>query len=187
MKSWIETCKVLDSSVDELVDDAIRRNVSLVIEGVSLLPSKKLIDRFNAAGGLACGVLLVVSDEEVLKNLLLKRGFKTGNKGAEENNLESFDRVRLIQDEMKKLAKESGWGIIEQRVDPDPLDVVANELFKASACRMKDALIDELEEDCVLNFKSTDSKPAINDLVRAEKENLEVAEAEELKEQQLEI
>ena len=120
----------------------------------------------------------------MLKNLLLKWGFKTGNKGAEENNLESFDRVRLIQDEMKKLAKESGWAIIEQRVDPDPLDVVANELFKASACRMKDALIDELEEDCVLNFKSSPvSKPAISDLVRAEKENLEVAEAEELKEQ----
>ena len=74
--------------------------------------------------------------------------------------------------------------MIEQRVDPDPLDVVADELFKASACRMKDALIDELEEDCVLNFKSAaESKPAINDLVRAEKEHLEVVEAEELKEQ----
>ena len=155
-----------------------------MIEGVSLRPSKKLIDRFTAAGGTACGVLLVVSNEEVHKNMLLKRGFMTGNKGAEEKKLKSFDRVRLIQDEMTRSAKESGWVMIEQRVDPDPLDVVADELFKASACRMKDALIDELEEDCVLNFKSAAaSKPAINDLVRAEKEHLEVVEAEELKEQ----
>ena len=41
--------------------------------------------------------------------------------------------------------------LIELWVDPNPLDVVAKELYRALACMMKDELIDELEEDCMLN------------------------------------
>lgn len=181
VKSWIETCKVLDSSVQGLVDDAIQRGVSLVLEGVSIQPSRKWIDKFTAAGGTACGVLLVVSKEEVHKSLLLKRGFMTGNTGAEEMKLKSFDRVRLIQDEMIRSAKESGWVLIEQRVDPDPLDVVADELYKVAACQMKDVLMDDLEEDCVLPPSS--KPPVLKELIRAEKEELESAATGDSKEE----
>eukprot|EP00578_Thalassiosira_sp_NH16_P022927 CAMPEP_0181082832 /NCGR_PEP_ID=MMETSP1071-20121207/3833_1 /TAXON_ID=35127 /ORGANISM="Thalassiosira sp., Strain NH16" /LENGTH=213 /DNA_ID=CAMNT_0023164447 /DNA_START=226 /DNA_END=867 /DNA_ORIENTATION=+ len=181
VKSWLETCKVLDSSVEGLVDDAIERGVSLVLEGVAIHPSKKLIDKFTQAGGTACGVLLLVSNEQTHKNLLLKRGFITGKTGAEVKKLKSFDRVRLIQDEMVRSAKESGWVLIEQRVDPDPLDVVADELFKSAACAMKDALIDELEEDCML--PNGGRKIAMNELVRMEKKHLEAAVAEQSKEE----
>lgn len=174
VKSWIETCKVLESSVDSLIEDSIQRKVSLVLEGVSIYPHRKWIDKFVQAGGTACGVLLVVSKEETHKNLLLKRGFMTGNTGAEEKKLKSFDRVRLIQDEMVRSAKENGWVIIEQRVDPDPLDVVADALFKNASCMVKDQLLDELEEDCVLT--NNPEKIAITDLVKAEKSALAVAE-----------
>jgi len=175
VKSWKETCKVLDASVEGLVDDAIQRGVSVVLEGVSIQPSRKLIDKFIAAGGTACGVLLMVSDEQTHKNMMLKRGFETGNKGAEEKKVKSYDRVRLIQDEMIRSAKESGWVLIEQRIDPDPLDVVADELYKASTCTMKNELIDEFEEDCM-----PPTMPATNNLFRAEKKHLEAA-AEESK------
>ena len=181
VKSWKETCKVLESSVDGLVEDAIERGVSLVLEGVSIYPSRKWVDKFTEAGGTACGVLLVVSKEETHKNLLLKRGFMTGNTGAEQKKLKSFDRVRLIQDEMISAAKDSGWVIIEQRVDPDPLDVVADALFQNASCMMKDQMLDELEEDCVLN--NTNGKTVINDLVKAEKAALAAAVADEAKEE----
>lgn len=174
VKSWIETCKVLESSVDTLVEDSINRGVSLVLEGVSIYPARKWIDKFTAAGGTACGVLLVVSKEETHKNLLLKRGFMTGNTGAEEKKLKSFDRVRLIQDEMIRSAKESGWLIIEQRTDPDPLDVVSDALFDSASCMTKDQLLDKLEEDCILNNNA--KKTPINDLVKAEKAMAAVAE-----------
>jgi len=174
VRSWIETCKVLESSVDTLVEDSIDRGVSLVLEGVSIYPSRKWIDKFTAAGGTACGVLLVVSKEETHKNLLLKRGFMTGNTGAEEKKLKSFDRVRLIQDEMIRSAKESDWVIIEQRTDPDPLDVVSDALFGSASCMTKDQLLDKLEEDCVLNNNA--KKIPINDLIKAEKAMAAVAE-----------
>lgn len=121
--------------------------------------------------GTACGVLLVVSHEETHKQLLLKRGFITGNKAAEEKKMKSYDRVRLIQDAMITSAKDSGWTLIEQRVDPDPLDVVANELYKAQSCMMKDLFMDELEEDCQLPESSGDKK-AFDDLIRAEQDGI---------------
>ncbi len=43
---------------------------------------------------------------------------------------------------MIRCATESDWVLIEQRVDPDPLDVVSNIL-------MKDYLMDESDEDCL--------------------------------------
>mmetsp|Transcript_25069 Transcript_25069/g.54205 ORF Transcript_25069/g.54205 Transcript_25069/m.54205 type:complete len:114 (-) Transcript_25069:285-626(-) len=109
----------------------------------------------------------------------------TGNTGAEEKKLKSFDRVRLIQEEMIRSAKASGWVLIEQRVDPDPLDVVADELFKASACIMQDVLMDELEEDCMLpkNNSGGELKKSIDDLVRAEKEDLEATSLDGSKEE----
>ena len=165
MKSWIETCKVLDSSVEGLVEDAIQRGVSLVLEGVSIRPSRKWIDKFTAAGGTACGVLLTVTKEETHKNLLLKRGFMTGNTGAEEKKLKSFDRVRLIQDEMIRSAKESGWVLIEQRVDPDPLDVVADELNRVASCKLAQEMMNDFEDCEIPNGVS--GFPDAKELVRA--------------------
>lgn len=152
--------------MDSLVDDSIERGVSLVLEGVSIRPSTKLIDKFREAGGTACGVLLVVSDEESHKKLLLKRGFITGNTKAEEKKLNNFDRVRKIQDEMIRSAKESGWVLIEQRMDPDPLDVVADALVQSSMCMMKTEIIGPIEEDCVL---PEGKKFSPSEIVRANK------------------
>ena len=169
VKSWIETCKVLNSSVEGLVDDAIRRGVSLVLEGVSIKPSRQLLDKFRASGGVACGVLLMVSDEERHKQLLRKRGFMTGKKQAEDEKLQSFERIRLIQAEMIRYAKENDWILIEQRVDPDPLDVVSNIL-------MKDYLIDELDEDCLLPM-TFGSNPKHIDIFSTTSHHVEVSTA----------
>lgn len=71
---------------------------------------------------------MTVSKEEVHKWLLRKRGFITGQKRNEEKKLKCFDRVRLIQEEMIKLAKECGWVLIDQKVELDPLDLIALKL-----------------------------------------------------------
>ena len=130
VKSWKETCDVLESSVEGLVDDAINRGTGLVLEGVSIKPSNKWIKKWEDAGGVAIGCMLTVPDEDVHKSLLLKRGFITGKGNPEAKKLKSFDRVRLIQAEMVRLAVESNWLLIEQKVEPDPLDMVAGRLKK---------------------------------------------------------
>ena len=63
---------------------------------------------------------------------------------------------------------ESGWILIEQRVDPDPLDVVADELFRSSSCEMRTDMIEKLEEDCSLeHLNPTGKKMSIDELIRA--------------------
>lgn len=129
VRSWKETCKVLDASVHALVEDSMNRGTSIVVEGVHVVPSRDLIDKWEEAGGVAIGVLLQIQDPDTHKRLLKKRGYITGNVGAEVKKLRSYDRVRTIQDEMIRLAKESNWLRIEQRTEPDPLDMVSASLY----------------------------------------------------------
>jgi 2-phosphoglycerate kinase len=128
--SWRETCTVLDTSLEGLIDDAIHRNVGLVLEGVSLEPKNSLIDKWEKAGGVAIGCLLTVSNEKTHKKLLDSRGMiGTGQKAKDEKKLANFERIRLIQDEMIRLAQKSKWLLIEQKIEPDPLEIIADKLF----------------------------------------------------------
>ena len=127
IRNWKECCQVLSQSIEDLVDEMIDRNVSLVVEGVHLIPSTKLIDKWEANGGIALGILLTVSKEEDHQLLLKRRGKKTGK--DEQDKLQNFHRIRIIHDEMVQLAQTSNWTLIEQTVAPDPLDLVIDGLY----------------------------------------------------------
>ena len=149
VRSWRETCTVLEQSVRGLVEDALSRNVGLVLEGVSIYPSSKLIKRWEEGGGVAVGCLLTVKDSETHKHLLRHRGFISGNeqKEKDEDKIKSFDRVRMIQDEMIRLAQESNWLLIEQKVEPDPLDTIADKL---------------LQDECEVNHQTKTKTEPVN-------------------------
>lgn len=134
VRSWHETCNVLSASVESLIDDALDRGTSIVVEGVHVVPSRHFIDKWTAGGGVAIGCILQIRDEEKHKAQLRRRGFITGVAEAEEKKIQSFDRIRLIQEEMMLLAKESGWVQIEQRTAPDPLELLAQELLEDEDC-----------------------------------------------------
>jgi 2-phosphoglycerate kinase len=125
---WRECCSALEGSIDALVCDAIHRGVGLVLEGVHLVPSNTLIDKWREAGGIAVGVVLKISDEESHEALINQRGEIT--KKGEERKIGSFHRIRAIQDEMIRLAKESKWLLIEQKLQPEPVEIVASMLLE---------------------------------------------------------
>lgn len=124
---WKEASAVLDNGISALVDDAIKRGVSLVLEGVHIVPSNGLLDKWRASGGIALGCLLIVPDPDAHRNLIYKRGEVTGK--GESKKMVAFERIRTIQDEMIRLAQEHDWVIVEQKLEPDPIDVVT-ELLK---------------------------------------------------------
>eukprot|EP00551_Chaetoceros_affinis_P014011 CAMPEP_0203699416 /NCGR_PEP_ID=MMETSP0091-20130426/26553_1 /ASSEMBLY_ACC=CAM_ASM_001089 /TAXON_ID=426623 /ORGANISM="Chaetoceros affinis, Strain CCMP159" /LENGTH=281 /DNA_ID=CAMNT_0050572231 /DNA_START=45 /DNA_END=890 /DNA_ORIENTATION=+ len=128
VRSWKETCACLSKSVDNLVQDAIDRQVSLVVEGVHIVPSSNLIHKWEASGGVASGVLLKIEKEDKHKSQLQRRGFTTGNMMNENKKIQSYERIRAVQDEMMRLAKENDWLMIEQRTELDPLDLIAHSL-----------------------------------------------------------
>jgi 2-phosphoglycerate kinase len=132
VRSWKETCKVLVHSVEGLVEDAIARGQSLVVEGVHVVPSTDLIARWKESGGVAIGCVLQISDADEHKAHLLRHGIITDNaKNEQHYNIDSFERVRAIQMEMINLAKDASWIQIEQRTAPDPLDIIASSLLGA--------------------------------------------------------
>lgn len=128
VRSWMETCTCLSTSVEDIVQDAIDRQVSLVLEGVHIVPSKKLIDKWKDSGGVAIGVLLKIDEPEKHKGQLQRRGFTTGQVSNENKKIKSYDRIRAIQAEMIRLADKNDWIQIEQNGDIDPLEAMTRAL-----------------------------------------------------------
>jgi 2-phosphoglycerate kinase len=124
---WRECCSVLEGSIEALVCDAIERGVGLVVEGVHLVPSNKLIQMWKKAGGVAIGVVLKISDEKAHETLINQRGEIT--KKGEEKKIRSFGRIRAIQDELVRLAEESEWLLIEQKLKPEPIEIIGSALL----------------------------------------------------------
>lgn len=157
VRSWKETCTVLKASVEGLIDDAIHRGQSLVVEGVHVVPSTGLIQRWEKAGGVALGCLLKIDDSEAHIGQLRRRGFLTGKLGAEEQKINSFDRIRAIQDEMIRLAEESNWLLIEQRIGPDPLELVSSKLWE-EGCNLDASGIYKIKQKVAIGEKETQSE-----------------------------
>ena len=66
----------------------------------------------------------MIRDYEAHKSLIFRRGENT--KKGEEKKIKAFDRIRKIQDAMFKMAVASDWLLIEQKLEPDPLDIVSS-------------------------------------------------------------
>jgi len=130
--SWHETVGVLEASLEDIVADSIARKQGLVLEGVSIVPSNKLIKIWEDGGGVATGCLLTITKKDTHKSMLTRRGYIAGVSSKQQikdkKKLDSFDRIRKIQDEMIKLARESNWILIEQKVELDPLEIIEDRL-----------------------------------------------------------
>jgi 2-phosphoglycerate kinase len=127
VKNWRECCEIISPGVQGLVDDALKRGTSLVLEGVHIQPNNELINLWRASGGKALGILLMIKNADSHRSVIFKRGEMT--KKGEEKKLNSFDRVRKIQDAMFKDAVANDWLLIEQKIEPDPIDIVTSMLI----------------------------------------------------------
>lgn len=126
VREWKECCEVLQTSLQGLVDDSLDRGTSLVLEGVHLIPSNDLIERWRKRGGVALGCVLVIKDPEAHQELLRRRGESHHCIVHSNSQLKSFDRIRAIQDEMIRLGHEHNWLQIEQRIELDPLETISD-------------------------------------------------------------
>ena len=69
-------------------------------------------------------MVLCIPDADAHRDLILKRGEQT-SKGADKQ-VEKFNRIRMIHDEMVRLGHENNWVKIETKLLPDPVEVVAD-------------------------------------------------------------
>ncbi|RYG98769.1 hypothetical protein EON65_51035 [archaeon] len=127
IEQWRESCDVLNSSIESLVYDALRRGLSLVVEGVHIIPSSHLLDTWRQAGGVAAGCVLMIKDAEAHRMLISKRA-KLTNRSAEAQ-IDAFQRIRRIQEEMVQRGERHHWELIEQRIETDPIEQIAANLI----------------------------------------------------------
>jgi hypothetical protein len=116
IENWMECCSVLQNSIANLISDAMKRHESLILEGVHIIPSNSILDEWKRSGGSALGILLVISDPKVHEEVLFQRGKLKQSSEKAKDQLQSFLRIRQIQEKMIQLAQENNWLIMEQRI-----------------------------------------------------------------------
>jgi len=114
VQDYMESCHAVDLGIDAIVKDAWKRGQSLVLEGVHLMPSRKLLDMWQEKGGEAMGVLLIIDDAEQHRSLIFSRGELL--KKPADKQLLYFERIRAIQAELERRAHEADWKVVKQEV-----------------------------------------------------------------------
>lgn len=112
----------VSTGVAAIVERAVEEGTPTVVEGIHVLPGS--LDREIGERCVAVEALFVVEDEEVHRGHFTARG---GDRPAE-RYLESFDRIRKLQDHLSRRARAEGVPVISNesvdRAVVETLDLV---------------------------------------------------------------
>ncbi len=123
VEDWHATVAVLSEAVRAVVSRAASKRSDLLLEGVHIIPSSSIVDGWREFGGLACGVLLHVGDEDTHRQFIRMR--ERHNDRGLDHYLDNLDRIRAIQEEMLSKANESGWLVLDASID-DPIGQIGD-------------------------------------------------------------
>ena len=119
---WKNTISPLREAIDAVIHREIKRGGDLLLEGVHFMPSLDIIDSWRAYGGKSCGVVLAVDNAEEHVQMIVGR--KKHNGRSVKHYLDHIERIREIQGEMSRLAKNSGWSVIDITQEDDPIGII---------------------------------------------------------------
>ena len=101
---WEDAARAVEPGIDAVVERARQQGVDLVLEGVHLIPSRRLLSAWETAGGAAVGVIVKIEDEATHRERIEEREANTW-RGAERYRI-GFERIRSIQ----RIIEEKGAG-----------------------------------------------------------------------------
>ena len=115
---WNETCLAVEAGITATVERARREGIDLLLEGVHIVPSARLLKAWEDAGGVALGVVMVVDEERAHQDMLKSRDAHSYRRS--DRYLASFARIRAIQEGLIERAKIANWPVVDPtRVDSD--------------------------------------------------------------------
>ena len=126
---WEDAAKVVQPGIEAVVERARRQGVDLVVEGVHIIPSRKLIGAWEAAGGAAVGIVVKIEDEDTHRKRIEEREANTW-RGAERYRI-GFDRIRSIQRAIEERGSGAEWKVVDSRLHQDGLGMVRQWLNEA--------------------------------------------------------
>tara|TARA_Y100001934_G_scaffold31763_1_gene35518 strand:- start:11771 stop:12355 length:585 start_codon:yes stop_codon:yes gene_type:complete len=124
IEDWHQTVAVLSEAIGAVVKRAATKSSDLLLEGVHIIPSEEIISEWRSSGGVSCGVLLRVDDEETHQKFIRFRE-KHNSRGVA-HYLGNFDRIREIQNRMIIDAENSDWLSIDTSIEENPISLIEN-------------------------------------------------------------
>ena len=122
VEDWHETVKVLSEGVAAVVRRASMKGSDLLLEGVHVIPGAQMLNDWRGAGGIACGVVLYVEEEDRHQRFIVRRE-RHNNRGLA-HYLDNLDRIREIQNEMVSNGRDAGWLVMDASAQDDPVGMV---------------------------------------------------------------
>ena len=115
---WTETCLAVEAGIMATMERARREGIDLLMEGVHMVPSARLLRAWEEAGGVALGIVMVVDEEKAHLSMLKSRDAHSYRRA--DRYVANFKRIRAIQDGLIERAKIANWTIVDPtRVDSD--------------------------------------------------------------------
>jgi 2-phosphoglycerate kinase len=101
----------LNQGISATIERARREGIDLLIEGVHIVPSDRLLRAWREGGGIAVGILMQVETEEKHREMLKSRDAHSYRRA--DRYLAGFDRIRRIQDGLQERAKIASWPVVD--------------------------------------------------------------------------
>ena len=118
VNDWLSTCQAVEPGLKATMNRARREGIDLIVEGVHIVPSARLLREWTDGGGVALGVVMVVDDPTDHRAMLRSRDAHSYRRS--DRYLANFDRIRSIQEGLIERAKIANW----DQVDPTRVDDV---------------------------------------------------------------
>lgn len=117
---WQDTCKAVEAGIQATIERARREGIDLILEGVHIEPSSRLLRSWRDSGGIAIGIVMHVDDESQHTSFLKQReshSFRNADR-----YISALPRIRAIQDSLKEKARISDWNTLDPTIVKDSLD-----------------------------------------------------------------
>ncbi|MEC8788858.1 MAG: AAA family ATPase [Candidatus Thermoplasmatota archaeon] len=117
---WQDTCKAVEAGIQATIERARREGIDLILEGVHIEPSSRLLRSWRDSGGIAIGIVMHVDDESQHISFLKQReshSFRNADR-----YISALPRIRAIQDSLKEKARIADWNKLDPTIVKDSLD-----------------------------------------------------------------
>ena len=126
---WEDAARAVEPGIDAVVERARQQGVDLVLEGVHVIPSRRLLSAWETAGGAAVGVIVKIEDEGTHRERIEMREANTW-RGADRYRI-GFERIRSIQRTIEEKGAGAEWKVVDSRLHQDGLGMVRQWLNEA--------------------------------------------------------
>lgn len=121
---WLDTCKAVEAGILATIERARREGIDLILEGVHLEPSKRLLRTWTESGGIALGIVMHVGEQQKHESFLKQReshSFRNADR-----YISALPRIRSIQDALLDKARIADWNTLDPTRVKDSLERIGH-------------------------------------------------------------